>query len=244
MSESRNALIFRGGWDGHEPVQVSEIFGEILENKGYNVEIYDTQDCLDDVARLRSLDIIIPIWTMGEIEHQRCLNVVEAVNSGVGLVGCHGGMCDAFRTSTLWQFMTGGQWVAHPGGDGIRYRVKIIDDKDSILYGMEDFDVCSEQYYMLVDPAVKVLATMNMPVMYSPNSLNGSFEMPVAWTKNFGYGRIFYTSVGHHADIFDIPQAKEMIDRGIDYAQYGKDLSTRFGWNETSLTGEQIAGGL
>ena len=41
-------------------------------------------------------------------------------------------MCDAFRTATGYQWMTGGNWVAHPGG--IReYEVNIIDISQTIM---------------------------------------------------------------------------------------------------------------
>ena len=114
----KKVLIFQGGWNGHEPELVSARFGRILEAEGYTVEIYHSQDCLADGEKLMQYDLIIPCWTMGEIKHEYVDNIVKAVGAGAGLAGCHGGMCDAFRKETDWQFMTGGQWVSHPGGDG------------------------------------------------------------------------------------------------------------------------------
>lgn len=243
MAHTKKALIFKGGWDGHEPNEVSEIFKELLEAKGYEVEVYDNHECLEDVKKLRELDVIVPVWTMGEIEHKYVVNVIEAVNSGVSMIGCHGGMCDAFRNSTYWQFLTGGQWVIHPGADGVKYKVNILDVENNILEGMKDFYVTSEQYYLLVDPAVKVLATTKMPVFSGPHASNGEFDMPVTWTKKFGLGRIFYTSLGHHADIVDMPECREMINRGIDWVQDGKDLSMHHGLNEKAPTGDEICAG-
>lgn len=113
------ALIFQGGWDGHEPVKVSARFARILESHGFDVTVSDTLDCLKDRDALMKLDLIVPCWTMGDLPRECSQNVSWAVSHGVGLAGCHGGMCDSFRWDTEWQFMTGGQWVSHPGGDGM-----------------------------------------------------------------------------------------------------------------------------
>ena len=169
----KNALIVRGGWDGHEPVQVSELFAKILRAKGYSVELSESLDSFLDEEKLLGLDLIVPVWTMGKIGEAQLKPVLKAVESGVGLAGCHGGMCDAFRECCDWQFMTGGQWVAHPGNDGVEYVVRIARGTSPIVDGIEDFAVKSEQYYLHFDPAVKVLATTDLPVAEGPHSPNG-----------------------------------------------------------------------
>ncbi len=215
----KKALIFQGGWDGHEPKLVSKRFAAILEKNGYEVKITDTLDILSDLDYLKSLDLIVPCWTMGDIPGDYCRNVCEAVESGVGLAGCHGGMCDAFRQNTDWQFMTGGQWVAHPGGDGVNYTVSIRKDSSPIVEGVDDFEVCSEQYYLHVDPAVDVLAVTE----FVPDKGKKSVEMPVVWTKHWGNGRVFYNSLGHHDDVFEkYPEAQILMERGLIWAGNGK----------------------
>ena len=121
----RKALIVQGGWQGHEPVQVSEIFARVLREEGFDVTVSDTLDSLLDMEYLNGLHLLVPAWTMGTITKDQSKNASLAVASGVGLAGCHGGMCDSFRENTEWQFMTGGQWVAHPGNDGTPYMVNI-----------------------------------------------------------------------------------------------------------------------
>src|SRR5690606_14799569 len=130
-----------------------------LREEGFNVEVRHELEAFDDGEKLKSLSLIVPVWTMGQIAPAQEANVLAAVESGVGLAGCHGGMCDAFRNNCGWQFMTGGQFVAHPGGDGTNYRVQFVRDSSTIIERLEDFDVSSEQYYMHVDPAIRVLAT-------------------------------------------------------------------------------------
>lgn len=226
MERQKKALIFAGGWDGHEPDKVAERFAKILREKGYFCSIYRDQEALLDLGGLMEQDLIVPCWTMGTIETAARENIVKAVAAGCGLAGCHGGMCDAFREDVEWQFMTGGQWVSHPGGDGVRYQVNICKGSSPIVEGLEDFEVCSEQYYLHVDPAVEVLATTRFPIVPYYHISNKQVDMPVAWTKFWGNGRVFYCSLGHHDDVFDrFPQAQTLMERGMLWAAEGKQYA-------------------
>ena len=120
--------------------------------------------------------------------------------------------------------MTGGQWVAHPGNDGVAYTVRIVDRSHPVTERISDFDVKSEQYYMHVDPAVKVLATTRFPTagVEGPHLANGEVEMPQVWTKYYGRGRVFYSALGHQANVFEIPEARELMRRGFLWAAQGK----------------------
>lgn len=228
----KKALIVQGGWQGHQPKEVSEIFRVVLEEEGFEVEVSDTLEAFADAEKLLGLDLIVPVWTMGEIDKQYAKNVSEAVQSGVGLAGCHGGMCDSFRNNVDWQFMTGGNWVAHPGNDGVEYVVNIKGSTSPLVEGIEDFTVSSEQYYLHVDPAVEVLATTRFPVVEGPHSLNKAVDMPVVWTKRWGVGRVYYNSLGHQANIIDIPQVKLLMRRGFLWAAEGKTQAS----NKASAT--------
>ena len=226
----KSALIFAGGWDGHEPKLVSERFAKLLEESGYKTEIRFDQECLDDAEKLASLDLIVPCWTMGEISGERVSNISKAVVGGTGLAGCHGGMCDSFRNNTEWQFMTGGQWVSHPGGDGQRYTVNIRPGSSPITEGIEDFEVVTEHYYLHVDPAVEVLATTRFPLVTYNHISNKPIDMPVAWTKFWGNGRVFYLSLGHHDDVFaKFPSAELLMKRGLIWAAEGKEYAKAHG---------------
>jgi len=222
----KKAWIFQGGWDGHEPVQTSARFAEMLRKNGFEATIFNSLDPLADADALMELDLMVFCWTMGEIKREYTLNVSKAVGAGVGLAGCHGGMCDAFRLDTHWQFMTGGQWVSHPGGDGVEYTVNICHGSSPITEGLEDFEVCSEHYYLHIDPAIEVLATTRFPVVPYYHIANKPVDMPVAWTKYWGNGRVFYTSLGHHDDVFDkSPNAAVLMERGMLWAADGKRIA-------------------
>jgi hypothetical protein len=212
----KNALIIWGGWDGHEPKQVAALFESVLENEGFEVQVSDTLEALTE-ADLSRFSLFVPVWTMGEISHPQVKAVTTAVEAGMGIAGCHGGMCDSFRNSAEWQFMTGGQWVAHPGDDGVEYIVRVADHADPITAGIDDFSVKSEQYYMHTDPSNKVLAVTAFPVAPGPHTPNGKFDMPVVWTRYYGKGKVFYNSLGHHADVLQGP-ALEIMRRGFLWA--------------------------
>lgn len=222
---ARKALIVWGGWDGHEPKQVADILEKALTGKGFAVEVSNTLDAFLDGEKLKTLDLIVPVWTMGKITNEQLNPLLEAVKSGVGIGGCHGGMCDSFREATEYQFMTGGQWVSHPGNDGVEYTVKVTQPDHFIVQGTSDFPVKSEQYYMHVDPAVKVLATTQFPVADGPHVGNGEFAMPVVWTKVYGNGRVFYCSLGHVASVVAQPEVLNVMTRGLLWAANAEDAA-------------------
>ena len=169
----KKALIFYGGWDGHDPAGLAHLFAEMLQAESFDVTLSDTLDVLQ--GDLAPYDLIVPIWTMGTLDAAAEANVCRAVAAGCGIAGCHGGMCDAFRWSTDWQFMTGSQWVAHPGNGDVTYTVRMKRASDSpIIRGISDFSVTSEQYYIHVDPAVNVLASTQFPVVPCENAANGT----------------------------------------------------------------------
>ena len=225
----KKALIFWGGWEGHQPELVAKRFAGMLEDAGYTPEVYDTLDCLADGEKLKEYELIVPVWTGGAIEHEYVNNMSKAIASGVGLAGCHGGMCDTFKNSADWQFITGGQWVRHPGGPDVEYTVNVIRGSSPLIEGVEDFKVLSEQYYLHVDPAVEVLASTRFPQVQYYNTSNKPIDMPVIWTKYWGNGRIYYTSLGHQASVFDIPEAYELTKRGLIWAAEGKHYAKDHG---------------
>jgi type 1 glutamine amidotransferase len=213
------ALIVWGGWEGHEPGRVADLFARVLHEDGLQVEVSGTLDAFTDLSKLTDLRLIVPVWTMGKITPQQLDPILAAVRGGVGLAGCHGGMCDAFRDSPEWHFLTGGQWVAHPGNDGVRYTVNMCRDMPSpITEGIDDFAVTSEQYYMHVDPGVRALATTRFPVADGPHAPNGPVDMPVLWTKLYGRGRVFYSSIGHTAALTASEPHLTILRRGFAWA--------------------------
>lgn len=227
----KKALIVYGGWDGHQPDKVASIFAEVLREASFDVTMSDTLEIFEDAELVRRMHLIVPVWTMGKITEVQEKNVIEAVADGTGLAGCHGGMCDAFRDAVTWQFMTGANWVSHPGGDGVEYRVEMRNSSSALTDGIGDFTVKSEQYYLHVDPAIEVLATTRFPQETWYHSSNGVVDMPQVWTKRWGIGRVFYNALGHQANIFDMPQVRELMRRGFLWCAEGKQHALDQGLN-------------
>jgi uncharacterized protein len=216
----KNALIVWGGWEGHEPENVADFFRELLEAEGYNVTVSSSMDSFADEALVFAQDLLVPVITMSEITEAQFKPVQKAVNElGIGIAGCHGGMCDAFRTNTEWQFMTGSQWVSHPGNDGTKYTVNITSLSHEITAGLSDFEVVSEQYYMHVDPGVQVLATCDFPLpgVDGPHTANPC-KMPQVYTKMYGKGRVFYNALGHQRNVLEAETPRELMRRGFLWA--------------------------
>jgi len=215
QEKKKKALFVWGGWEGHEPKQCVDIFAPWLKEQGFDVEISNTLDSYLDAAKLKSLDLIVQAVTQAAITPEQEKGLLDAVMGGVGIAGWHGGLADSFRSSVNYEYMIGGQWVAHPGGV-IDYEVNIADPMDPITAGLTDFKMHSEQYYMQVDPNNKVLATTRFSGRH--DRWIKDVVMPVVWKKPFGKGRVFYTSLGHIASDFDVPQAREIVKRGILWA--------------------------
>jgi len=218
---AKHALIVRGGWDGHTPVESTDIFAGSLREGGYEVTVCDTLDSFADESLMSKADLILPCWTGGELSGEQWRGVDKAVKAGAGLAGFHGGIIDAFRKETRWQFMTGGQWVAHPGNLIPAYDVDIVDADHEITRGVPGFQLThTEQYYCHVDPGVHVLCTTTFTGENEneANEYPANTVMPYAWTRQWGDGRVFVAAWGHTFADFDVPEARQIVDNGLRWA--------------------------
>jgi type 1 glutamine amidotransferase len=213
----RTALVVWGGWDGHQPKQCVDVFIPWLQEQGFAVTVSDSLDVYCNQPVMSSLSVIVPCWTMGTISGEQEKGLLEAVRGGVGIAGWHGGMGDSFRNNCNYQFMTGGQFVGHPGGI-IPYTVNITKPNDPLVKGIADFQITSEQYYMHTDPGNDVLATTTFSGAHDGADWIKGVVMPVVWKRTYGKGRVFYSSLGHVAAEFDIPAVRTIMQRGILWA--------------------------
>ncbi len=206
------ALIIQGGWEGHEPTAVANYFAGRLRTEGFDVTISDTLEVLNDGEAVASYDLISPTWTMGHLSAQQSANLSRAVQGGTGLGGFHGGMGDAFRGDLDYEWMVGGHFVGHPHVG--EYVVQVVDRAHPITEGLpESFNYLSEQYYLLVDPGIAILATT------AYRHQGQEVTMPVIWTKQWGAGRVFYSALGHRLQEFiDHPCVANMTVAGMKWA--------------------------
>ena len=234
--KGKNIVYIYGGWQGHKPTESVDLMVPKLRAEGGNVKVFDTLSVYTDEKLMAETDLIIQVWTLGKITKEQFIGLEKAVMNGTGLSGWHGGMGDAFRDNLKYQFMVGGQFVSHPGGN-IDHSIKILDQTDPITRGLNDFELKkTEQYYMLIDPNIKVLAIseFDRESYQKPgkpeNKVTGS-TMPVVWKKHYGKGRIFYSSIGHKLTDFDVPEVMTMQMRGFRWAAEGKYMK-----KETTIT--------
>lgn len=211
-----NVFVTWGGWEGHEPEQTARICADYLQAAGHTVVVSDDLAPLADENFMATQDLVVPVWTMAQISREQETGLLRAIRAGCGCAGWHGGMGDSFRNNVEYQFMVGGQFICHPGGI-IDYDVNIASN-DPIVAGLSDFRMRSEQYFMHVDPSNKVLATTTFNGEHWNIDWVKDVTMPVAWKKRYGAGKVFYSSLGHVAADFDVPEAKEIMRRGCLWA--------------------------
>lgn len=215
---NKKALMVWGGWNGHTPKESVDVFAPLLQAKGYDVQISDSMDLYKDADLMASLDLIVPVWTMGQIEPEQEKGLLTAVQNGCGLAGFHGGLIDAFRNNVTYQWMTGANWVSHPGGCIPEYKVKITNKDHEITRGIDDFILPNtEQYYLHTDPGNSVLATTTFSGEHDPSHYPAGVVMPYAWTRKWGNGTVFAAAWGHTFKDFDVPEAKEIVLRGMQF---------------------------
>lgn len=210
-------LLLYGGWEGHQPERFAD-FAETRLLAGCRVtRSQDLGQLRDEV--LRDFDLLVPIWTFGELADEQIEALLGAVAGGLGLVNWHGAV-SSFLNSRSHKFLLGGQFVGHPGDDRVRYPVRFLGN-DALVQGLEDLEVVSEQYYLLVDPAVKILATTSIDG--ADYDWVAGVEMPVAWKRRWGKGRVFYCALGHTLDTLEQPAIQTLLQRAIRWAVRSSD---------------------
>ncbi|HEX4223339.1 MAG TPA: ThuA domain-containing protein [Pseudonocardiaceae bacterium] len=205
---SRTALVVRGGWEGHFPIEATDRYADELRAREYQVTVSDTLDSYLDAELLSRTDLIVHCWTMGTITPDQLAGLSAAVLAGTGLAGWHGGIIDSFRAEPGYHLITGGQFVHHPKGF-VDYKVRAASPvPHPLVAGLGEFAVHTELYTVHVDPSIHVHAV----------TVGDGTSMPVTWTRNWGEGKVFATTLGHHPPDFEVPETNEMIVRGLLWA--------------------------
>jgi type 1 glutamine amidotransferase len=226
----RNALIVRGGWEGHAPVEATELFVPFLRGNGYAVRIEESTEVYADAAALAATDLIVQCVTMSQIEQPELDGLRGAVTAGTGLVGWHGGIADSFRSSSDYLQLIGGQFATHPskepgqcgGGQEDNYLTHTVEMTDlgrehPITKGIDDFELLTEQYWVLHDDLIDVLATTTHPTR-TWHPWHRPITSPAVWTRDWGKGRIVVATPGHSVDILQHESVRTVIERGMLWA--------------------------
>lgn len=225
----KQALVVRGGWAGHDPVRATEVFIPALDGAGFNVDIEDSPEIYSDAAAMSRYNLIVQCLTLGSVTVDESAGLRDAVAAGAGFAGWHGGIIDSFRTSTDYLQLVGAQFAAHPHAPADRGRLDVeayrtytvhitpAGKEHPITAALEDFEVTTEQYWILKDDLIEVLADCEL-VPGGADEWPHPVTMPVAWTRTWGQGKIFATSLGHTVDVLELPQVKQLIERGLLWA--------------------------
>jgi type 1 glutamine amidotransferase len=229
MSE-RKALVVRGGWEGHAPVEATELFLPFLRENGFEVRVEESPEVYADTEALAATDLIVQSVTMSEISHDQLKGLRGAVAAGTGMVGWHGGIADSYRNSSDYLQLIGGQFATHPSKEPgmckgsqednyLPHTVELTElgRKHPIMEGLEDFELDTEQYWVLHDDLIDVLATTTHPVQpWHP--WHRPITSPAVWTRQWGEGRIVVATPGHSVDILQDENVRTIIERGFLWA--------------------------
>ncbi|MEV4276870.1 ThuA domain-containing protein [Actinoplanes xinjiangensis] len=225
-----NALVVRGGWEGHRPVEATDLFLPFLTGNGFDVRISDSTAIYGDAAVMAETDLILQCVTMSSIEREELAGLRDAVAAGTGFTGWHGGIADSFRASSDYLQLVGGQFATHPGKEP---SCRVQDETDNFLThtveitalghdhpitaGLTDFTLTTEQYWVLHDDLIDVLATTTHPVQpWHP--WHRPITSPAIWTRQWGRGRIVVTTPGHSLDVLQDASVRTVIERGLLWA--------------------------
>jgi len=226
----RNALVVRGGWEGHEPVAATDSFVPFLQQSGFDVRVEDSPAVYADPAVMTATDLVLQCVTMSSIEDAALTGLRTAVDAGTGLAGWHGGVVDSYRSSASYLQLMGGQFAEHPGKPAQERRGVAADNfvphrieltaagrEHPVTSGVEDFELTTEQYWVLADDYNDVLATTTQAVRPG-DPWTRPVTSPAVWTRQWGRGRIFVCTPGHSLDVLADPRVRGIIERGLLWA--------------------------
>ncbi|WP_258804369.1 ThuA domain-containing protein [Pseudarthrobacter sp. NS4] len=230
MNGTKTALVVRGGWEGHQPVEATNVFIPFLEDNGYGVRIEESPKIYADAEYMAGVDLIVQCMTMSTIERDEFQGLHAAVENGTGLAGWHGGIADSYRNTSDYLHLIGGQFASHPGkhpddrrGDQsdnyVPYTVNMLPAAADhpITRGIGDFDLFTEQYWVLADDYIDVLATSTQKVR-AWDPWHREVTSPAIWTRQWGEGRIFVSTPGHRVEVLEDSNVRTIIERGMLWA--------------------------
>jgi type 1 glutamine amidotransferase len=240
VTPERHALVVRGGWSGHHPVETTELFIPFLHQHGFSVRIEESPQIYADLDYMPTVDLIVQSMSRSAIETNQFRGLQAAVEAGAGMAGWHGGIVASYPNTAPYLQMIGAQFVAHPGKQPddrtgeqsdsyVPHTVNItaLGRQHPITQGIADFDLVTEQYWVLHDDYLDVLATTTQAVRpWDP--WHRPVISPVIWTRQWGMGRIFVSTPGHEVEILQDPNVRIITERGLLWAAGRGELSGPF----------------
>ena len=203
----------------------TDLFLPFLTGQGFTVDIHDSLDVYLDAPRLAAADLIVQCWSIGQLGREQLAGLAAAVRAGTGLAGWHGGIVGAFLGTEGYHHLTGGVFVHHPD-DFVAHTLSVVPERagHEIVAGIDEVSLHTEKYWVLTDPYIDVLATVTFPPDDPADSPGGPtpwrepVTLPAVWTRQWGAGRVFVSTVGHKLDDLAVPQIRAITERGLLWA--------------------------
>ncbi|WP_107079948.1 ThuA domain-containing protein [Streptomyces sp. NBRC 109706] len=209
----RQVLVVRGGWEGHQPRETTNLFMSFLRENGFRILVEDSLEVYEDEKLLAQTDLIVQCWTLGDITRAESEGLAAAVRAGTGFAGWHGGILDAFPDDRAYRLLVGGQAVPDmPGPRSQRVRLSGEHADHPVIAGLRDFEVPTPPYWVHDDPLNDVLATVTFD---ADEARERPVAIPAVWTRRWGRGRVFVSTIGHGLDDFAVPEVRAITERGL-----------------------------
>lgn len=221
-------LFLSGGQRSHHGYRDQALYlSKALEDTGRDEVTIVEDGAILETPAMNKYDLIVVNADRRDPESKLTENQQKAlldwVATGHGYVSIHGADNAADNWLPEWRDMLGGVF-SHVGLPNSKtkqatFKIKITSAEHPITKGLQDFELKDELYYDLqmkhqIDP----LATTD----YS----NGTW--PVAWTRDYGKGRVFHTPLGHRGikpgsdDPIQNPNLQKLVMQGIDWVAEGR----------------------
>ena len=173
--------------------------------------LYSNPDILDDKNLRDKYDIILAYnqEAYTNLTHKQRDGYLHFVRSGGPWVGIHSAS-DFLKNCPDYVRMVGGKFETHPPFGEMHVK-RVIGDHP-ILEGMDDFTTMDEFYHVADCPL------HDKEILLVSQSPKEGKTRPVAWTRRYGKGKVFYTVLGHSKPSFENPDFQKLIYQAVRWA--------------------------
>jgi type 1 glutamine amidotransferase len=204
----------------HNWAEVSQAIKETLVSTGrFDVRMCEDAGVLDSASSLARYDLIFlhlynaktPTLSAAAKE-----NLLAFVKEGKGLALSHLSSA-SFKEWEEFHKLCGRYWVMGQSGHGPRsvFKARVANKADAITQGLNDFEADDELY-------AKLQGEGAINVLVEADSDWSKQTEPLAFTLEYGKGRVFHELLGHDGKAIRNPSVQKLIQRGCEWAATGK----------------------
>jgi len=204
----------------HNWAEVSQAIKETLTATGrFDVRVCEDAGVLDSATSLARYDLVfLHLYNAKTptLSDTAKANLLQFVKGGKGLALSHLSSA-SFKEWEEFHKLCGRYWVMGKSGHGPRsvFKVRVANKEHPITKGLEDFEADDELYAKLQgDGAITVLVEADSDWSKQTD--------PLAFTVEYGKGRVFQETFGHDGKAIRNPSVQKLIQRGCEWAATGK----------------------